>query len=242
MTWYSQLPAHRTRQVLGDALLLGWVLAWALIARMVHGLIAALAGPAEALVGSGNAVNDRLAGASRELSDVAIIGDRLSDIFGKLAAPGDTLSSAGQQAAEGLHTLANAVGLVLFFAPVLAVGVPYVVMRRRFAQRSAAVRGLLAADCDPSFFAFRALATLPVERIARISSDPWGDLQRGDAATISALARLDAADAGIDLGKRSPATNEQRTSRQRAGQQRPARSRDRQTAQDTPSTGRPSSR
>jgi hypothetical protein len=60
MKLYADLPARRRRQLLGDAALLAWTVAWVLLARALHGAVLLLARPGQALSDGSTGLADRL--------------------------------------------------------------------------------------------------------------------------------------------------------------------------------------
>ena len=49
MTWYSELPSRRARQILGDAWLVAWIALWVWVGFRLHDLIMNLAAPGLAI-------------------------------------------------------------------------------------------------------------------------------------------------------------------------------------------------
>lgn len=199
MSLYAELPGRRLRQVVGDLLVLGWVVAWVQVGRIVHDLVGRLAAPGRTLESAGGSLESGLSRAAEGVSGVPLVGDSLR---GPLDAAGDaagTLTGAGTSLQDAVAQLALAAGLGVAALPVLGTLIVWVGLRVRFARRAAAARRLLAASGDLDLFALRALSRLPLPALARVSPDPAGDWRRGDPAVVRALAELELRSAGLSL-------------------------------------------
>ncbi|MDQ3579901.1 MAG: hypothetical protein M3443_20350, partial [Actinomycetota bacterium] len=60
MRLYAQTPLHRTRQLVGDMILLAWCIAWILIAKFLHDLVSELAGPGRLVEDAGRDLTDSM--------------------------------------------------------------------------------------------------------------------------------------------------------------------------------------
>ena len=67
MTWYSELPARRARQILGDAWLVAWSALWIWVAFRLHDLIMNLAAPGLAVADGATDLADRFTSAGEAL-------------------------------------------------------------------------------------------------------------------------------------------------------------------------------
>lgn len=195
--WYAQTPARRLRQLLGDALVVGWVLACAAAGRLVHDLVRHVAEPALRLQGADEQIRATLADTGDRLGGVPLAGEELRGAFDRLAGLGAQVSTAGSDLAATMGTLAIALGLAAAIGPALAVLLPWLVLRIRFARRAAEARRFVDAAADLDLFALRALAHQPMRRLARISDDPAGAWRGGDPHVTRALAALELAERGL---------------------------------------------
>lgn len=208
---YAQTPARRARQVVGDTLVLAWVLACVWAGRVVHGLVLHLAEPAVRLQASGTDMHRSLTDTGARLGGIPLAGEELRGAFDRLAEFGTQVSTAGSDLASTMHQLALALGLVTGAAPVLAVALPWLAIRLAFARRSAAAQRFIDADADLDLFALRALAHQPMRRLAPISDDPAGAWRRGESDVTRALALLELRSAGLrppPVAPRSPGSTD----------------------------------
>jgi len=80
MTWYSEIPARRTRQLLGDAWLVLWSALWIWIALRLYDLVMNLAAPGLAVADSATDMSERFTSAGETLSGVPLIGGALQSM------------------------------------------------------------------------------------------------------------------------------------------------------------------
>jgi hypothetical protein len=199
MSLYADQPARRLRQVLGDVVVLMWVVAWVLVGRAVHDVVAGLAAPGRTLESAGTSLEAGLTSAGERVGDLPLVGDTLREPFASAGGAAASISDAGTAFQEGVGQAALLSALAVALWPVLLVLVLWLRTRLRFARRSAAARRLLRDGTDLDLFALRALARLPLPVLARVGEDPAGAWRRGDERVVRALAALDLEASGVAL-------------------------------------------
>lgn len=204
MSLYAEQPARRTRQAVGDALVLAWVVAWVAVGRAVHDQVARLAEPGRTLESAGTSLEDGLRSAGEGVSQVPLLGDELRAPFDSAGGAAGTLTDAGLAFQDGVARAALIAGIAVAVWPVVVVAGLWIAGRVRFARRSSAARVLLDDGAGVDLFALRALAHAPLRRLAAVSADPAGDWRRGDPDVVRALAELDLRGLGLRLPE--PAT------------------------------------
>src|SRR4051794_4696762 len=174
------LAGDRRRSL--DAALVAWILAWCIlgfwVGREVHRLgdvTGSVRGVGGAVVSAGDAI--------KGLQDLPIVG-------GTVSKPGAGIAAAGRDAqasADEARTAGTRLGILLGLAvalipplPLLAVSLPPRLALERD-RRALAGRGL-----SDALLAQRAIANLPLHRLARVSDDPLGDLAAGDFTALAA--------------------------------------------------------
>ena len=194
---YAQTPARRSKQVLGDLAVLGWVVVWVVIGRWLHGQLHRLAAPGRTLAGAGHDLADSLTSAGRRIGELPLAGGALEKPFRAAASAGRTLEQAGLAQQEVVSHLA-------LWLPLLVAGPPVVyAVARRLAGRLRWMRQANAAVSAPSgvdhldLLALRALARRPMSQLRRLGPDPVGEWRRGNPETVRALAELELADLGL---------------------------------------------
>lgn len=194
---YAADPARRTRQVLGDVLLLVWVVAWWRIGGAVHDATLQLAGPGRQMEESGTGLASRMRDAASAVDGAPLVGDRLRAPFDGAGAAADQLASAGTAQVGAVQDLAFWLQLAVVLIPVLLACAVHLPLRWRFVRRAAAAQRFVDADEDLDLFALRALTRQPMHRLARISDDPAGAWRRREEPVVRRLAELELRTAGL---------------------------------------------
>jgi hypothetical protein len=194
---YADSPARRTRQVVGDLLLLGWVLVWLLVARVVHSSTMLLARPGEEMTEAGNGLADRMRDAGSAVEDAPLIGDELRSPFDGAGDAADQLAAAGVSQVDAVEQLAFWLSLSVGAIPVLVALAVYLPMRYRFVREATAGQRFVDAGEDLDLFALRALSGQPMHRLARIHADPAGAWRRREPEVVRRLAELELRDVGL---------------------------------------------
>ena len=191
MTWYSEIPARRTRQLLGDAWLVLWSALWIWVALRLYDLVMNLAAPGLAVSSSATDLADRFDDAGAAVGQVPLIGDALQSPFDGMGGAAIAIADAGQASADAVGLLARFLAVALAVLGIASWAMVWVPIRIAFIRRATAARRFLDSTDDLDLFALRAMARQPLHLLARISDDPAGAWRRGDREVISALATLE---------------------------------------------------
>lgn len=202
MALYAQTPWRRTRQLVGDLLVVVWVAVWVRAGLWVHESVGRLAAPGRTLEDAGSSLSDSLGSAGDTVARVPLVGDDARTPFDAAGGAADSIARAGVQVQEGAAQLALLLGVVVAAVPVLLVLGAWLRARVRFVSRSRAASRILDSAADLDLFALRALATQPVRALARVSDDPADAWRRRDPEVLRALAALELR----SLGLRAPGT------------------------------------
>jgi hypothetical protein len=190
MTWYAETPARRSRQVVGDAAVLLWVLVWALVARWVFDLVRHLAAPADPLERAGAAWSERLDEVASRAAELPLVGDELAASLGQAAGVGGDITAAGQRLDEAVTTLAWVVSLIVLVLP-MTVALTYLLLRLRWARRAGEVARTRDSAANQELLALRALVHQAPARLHAVDPDPLGRWRAGDTRVVTALADLE---------------------------------------------------
>lgn len=191
MTWYSEIPARRTRQIAGDIWLVAWSALWIWAALRLHDLVMNLAAPGLAVSGSATDLAGRFDDAGSALGGVPLVGGALQAPFDGMGSAAMSIADAGQASAEAVGLLARFLAVALAVLGIASWAMVWVPIRIAFIRRATAARRFLDSTDDLDLFALRAMARQPLHLLARISDDPAGAWRRGDREVISALASLE---------------------------------------------------
>ncbi len=199
LRFYADDQVHRSRQYVGDFLLVLWIVTWARLADTVHDSTLALAGPGRSIESSGTDLAARLRDAGSAVDDAPLIGDTLSAPLDGAGGAADQLAAAGTAQVEAVSTLAFWLGLSVALIPILLAIAVYLPFRVRFVRRATAGQRFVDSADDLDLFALRALTNQPLHRLARISDDPAGAWRSGDSGVVRRLAELEMRDVGLRL-------------------------------------------
>ena len=197
MKLYADAPGRRSRQVLGDVLLVLWVVGWLRLAAVVHEATLGLATPGEKIAAAGTGLAGRLRDAGTTVGDLPLVGNEARTPFDGAGHAADQIAAAGTAQVEAVHTLAFWLALAVGAIPVLLLLAVYVPLRWRFVRQATAGQRFVDSGSDLELFALRAMANQPLHRLARITDDPVGAWRQGDPVLVPALALLELRDMGL---------------------------------------------
>jgi hypothetical protein len=189
MTWYSEIPARRTRQIAGDIWLVAWSALWIWAAVRLYDLVMNLAAPGLAVSSSATDLAGRFDDAGAAVGQVPLIGDALQSPFDGMGGAAIAIADAGQASADAVGLLARFLAIALAVLGIASWAMVWVPIRIAFIRRATAARRFLDSTEDLDLFALRAMARQPL--LARISDDPAGAWRRGDQRVIGELAALE---------------------------------------------------
>ena len=166
MRLYADDPHHRTRQLTADLALVAWAALWVLVARAVHGAVLVLAEPGLAVADLGRSISDSMGTAAGVADGVPVVGDELAAPFGALSEAGGSVTGAGQDASDAVHTLATVLAVVLVMLPVGWLLLRWLPWRLGWVREARATDRLLGDGPDGvpdlELLAARAMATAPL--------------------------------------------------------------------------------
>lgn len=191
MTWYSEIPARRTRQIAGDIWLVAWSALWIWAAVRLYDLVMNLAAPGLAVSSSASDLASRFDDAGAAVGQVPLIGDALQSPFDGMGGAAIAIADAGQASADAVGLLARFLAVALAVLGIASWAMVWVPIRIAFIRRATAARRFLDSTEDLDLFALRAMARQPLHLLARISDDPAGAWRRGDQRVIGELAALE---------------------------------------------------
>ncbi|MDX1659516.1 MAG: hypothetical protein R3343_11900 [Nitriliruptorales bacterium] len=193
MRWYGELAGARTRQILGDLLLVGWVWLWWRIATRFRDLVAALAEPGAKIESGGTRFATGLGDVADRVGDVPLAGEVLRAPFEALADAAGVIAAAGETQQQVVFDLASWSFWLLLVVPVLAIAVPYL-SHRVSRARQASIAARLRETGDLQLLALRAAANRSLSTLVRASEAPGRDLLEGRP---EALARIELRHLGL---------------------------------------------
>lgn len=194
---YADVPARRTRQVVGDVWLLAWSVLWIWVAVRLHELIMNLATPGLAIAEGATDLAGSITSAGESISSVPLVGETLGTPFDGMSDAALSIADAGQATADAVALLARFLSIALAVLAITSFAVFWVPFRIGFMRRATAAQRFVDANEDLDLFALRAMARQPLHVLARITDDPAGAWRRGDQPVINALAALELREEGL---------------------------------------------
>jgi hypothetical protein len=194
---YAATPGRALIQAAADFMVLLWLVLWFLIGKAVHTAISAFAEVGRKVEGGANGIAGNLDSAGSGAGKIPLVGDTVSK---PLRAAGDAardLAGAGHGLDQRATTLAIILALAVAVPPALAVFVPWLLLRLRFARRAGVAATLARTPGGDRLLALRALTNRPLSRILLVGPDPVEGWRTGDPDTIRQLAALELRSAGL---------------------------------------------
>ncbi|GHD77451.1 hypothetical protein CLV85_1496 [Salinibacterium amurskyense] len=197
MQLYADQPARRTRQIIADLISLGFIAVWIALGVWVYQLIAAFQELGVQMQEAGAGFESTMVELGDTLGSVPLIGSGIRAPFDGASEAGAALESAGQSQQASVEAAATVVGLFIGIVPVILILLVWLLPRIRFAIRAGEAKRLLATPGGADLLALRALATLNMTELARVSEAPAAEWRAGNSATVARLAQLQLAELGL---------------------------------------------
>lgn len=198
---YADRAGRAMNQVLGDVLVLGWLLVWIWAGKQLHDVIARLALPGEKAEAAGRHLEGSLNDAAKNVGDLPLAGDKLRKPLDEGAASGREFAEAAQSYQDAVADLAVLAGVLVAVAPIVLLLAVWLPRRIAWITAASATSRLLRDDAGAAdLLALRALAARPLHELARSSRattdlmDAW---RARDADVVGQLARLELDSLGV---------------------------------------------
>lgn len=175
------LPQSNRRRHLLSATLAVWALVWIVVGVATGLQIKKLTEVSDSLVTSGQALNS--AGAALQaVARLPVIGETSGRLGNEVREAAGDVEAAGVSSRTTVRSVSVLLGAAVVLIPIVPVLGLYVPLRISLArERRAVAKALDQIDRHPhleEFLAHRAVQHLPYDTLTRVSSDPWGDLER----------------------------------------------------------------
>jgi hypothetical protein len=174
-----------------------WVYLWIRAGLWVHETVLKLGVPGEKLQSSGTSLADNLADAGGKVGRVPIVGDQLTKPFTGAADAARALADAGRQQQEIVGKVALIMALAAVALPLALVLFLWLPLRLRWMRRAAVAGRARDEPAGRDLLALRALASRPLNQLAKLGPDIAQSWRNGDAAAVDALAALELKDLGL---------------------------------------------
>jgi hypothetical protein len=198
---YADAPARRFRQVVGDLFIVAWVWFWVWLSMKLYHLVEKLAVPGQKLASAGDGISSNLATAGSKVGSVPVAGKDLASPLNQAANAAKSIADAGREQQTVVHQMSWALALLLLAMPMAVVLFIWLPLRLRWIRRAGVASSLRRGSAGQDLLALRALTNQPLRRLSTVDEDPVGAWRRGDAATVTALARLELRQLGLRPAK-----------------------------------------
>lgn len=185
------------RQLLTDVIVVIWVYAWIRTGLWVHSLVLKLGVPGQKLESAGDGIAGNLADAGSKIGRVPLVGDQLTKPFTGAADAARSLADAGRQQQEIVGNLALVMALVVVALPLALVLFVWLPRRVGWMRRAGVAAAIRDEPAGRDLLALRALASRPLDELARLGPDIAQSWRAGDAYAVDALAALELRDLGL---------------------------------------------
>ncbi|MBB4694675.1 hypothetical protein [Paractinoplanes abujensis] len=188
---YADRLPTAVRQLLTDIVVVLWVYLWVRAALWVNDMVEKLGVPGAKLESAGGGIADNLTDAGNKVGDVPLVGDQLVKPFTGAAEAARSLAEAGRQQQDVVDTMAIVVALVAVAVPLALVLFGWLPLRLRWMRRAAVASAVRDQPAGRDLLALRALASQPLNRLAKLGPDIAQSWRNGDASAVDALAELE---------------------------------------------------
>ena len=191
MKIWSERPGARAREIVADALTMGWVVVWATIGIRLYGFLANLAAAGRLVGDGGSGITNAGVQVGAALQGIPLVGEGAADgVRGAFSGAGDPLMQFGTDLERLLIVVAALLGLLVVavaLAPWLNRYLPWRVARwRRLNAAARVIRRQRFAGADAledtevaRILASRALHRLEYDELLEFTPDPFGDWVAG---------------------------------------------------------------
>jgi hypothetical protein len=190
---YPDVPSRRTATIAKDLFVVALLALFAWLALEVHDAVDRLAVLGEGVQETGSAVRGGFDAAADAVENVPLVGPAAAEGFRSAGeGTGGNVAALGERGENGVHRLANLLGVLTFALPAALVLLRFIPDRIRQVRRLTAA-ALVLREPDSlerrRLVAMRAAFSLPYAQLLEHTRDPLGDLaaERYDGLVAAAL-------------------------------------------------------
>ena len=194
---YATTPGRALLQALSDVLVLLWLVLWFTVGKLVHNAIEGFAEVGRSVEHGANGIAGNLNSAGNSAGKIPLVGDTVRNPLQAAGGAARDLAGAGHGLDQKATTLAFVLAFAVALPPVLAVVIPWLFLRLRFARRAGAAAELARTPGGDRLLALRALTNRPIARVLTVGDDPVEGWRTGDPQIVAALAALELRSVGL---------------------------------------------
>ncbi|ROS61959.1 hypothetical protein EDF38_1059 [Frigoribacterium sp. PhB160] len=197
MQLYSASAPVRARQIAGDVVALGLVVAFVALGLAVTAFVGGLAELGRQIEEAGAGFQGTMDDASRVLGGIPLLGGAASAPFDGASGAGQALVDAGRQQQDDVARAALVSGLLVGGLPSVVVAWAWLRGRVAFVRRASSVRSLLATPGGEELLALRALTGRDAAAALAVAPDAVAAWRSGEPAVVRRLADVALREAGV---------------------------------------------
>ncbi|MUL64282.1 hypothetical protein BOO86_07390 [Mycobacterium sp. CBMA 234] len=194
---YARTPGRLFAQLTSDVVAVVWFAIWVSVGVAVHHAIATIADVGRQLHDGAGGVAHSLSSAGHNADGIPLIGKAFGAPLRSAGSAATDIAGAGDSLNSTASWLAWVLALAVALPPILAVAMPWLVLRIRFFRRKWTAVTLASTDAGEQLLAFRALANRPLAKLTEVSDDPVTAWRSHDTIAIRKLAALELRSAGL---------------------------------------------
>ncbi len=194
---YATTPGRLLGQLVSDAVAVVWTIVWIGVGLAVHRAVATIADVGRRVHDGADGLAQGLESAGHGAGSIPLVGGTLSSPLRAAGSAASDVAGAGASLDSTAAWLAWVLALAVALPPILAVAMPWLLLRLRFFRRKWTTVTLASTAAGEQLLALRALANRPMGRLTEISDDPVAAWQSRDAIAVRRLAALELRAAGI---------------------------------------------
>ncbi|MDR3661682.1 MAG: hypothetical protein P4L86_15075 [Mycobacterium sp.] len=194
---YARSPGRLFAQLTSDLAVVLWFVIWVSVGLAVHSAIATIADAGRQFHDGADGVAHNLASAGHSADSIPLIGSSVGAPLRAASSAATDTATAGDNLNSTASWLAWVLALAVALPPILAVAMPWLVLRIRFFRRKWSAVTLASTDAGEQLLALRALANRPLAKLTEVSDDPVSAWRSHDTIAIRRLAALELRSAGL---------------------------------------------
>ncbi|WP_232234676.1 hypothetical protein [Actinoplanes sp. N902-109] len=194
---YADRLPTAVRQLITDLLVVLWVYAWIRAGIWINNTVEKLGVPGQKMQEAGSGIAGNLTDIGGKVGRVPLVGDQLTSPFNSAAGAASNLAEAGRQQQEVVNDVAVWLALLIVAVPLALVLFLWLPLRLRWMRRAGVAARVRTEPAGKDLLALRALASRPLNELAKLGPDIAQSWRNGDAAAVDALAELELRDLGL---------------------------------------------
>ncbi|MDY6997276.1 MAG: hypothetical protein SW019_11805 [Actinomycetota bacterium] len=194
---YATTPTRLMWQLISDVVVVIWTAIWIFVGAAVHSAVSLISDFGYQVEDGATGIAGGLDSAGESAFGIPLIGSGLAGPLIGAADAAEGIAGAGQNLGVTAGWLAWLLALAVAAPPIMALLMPWLFLRVRFARRKWTAVTLASTAAGEQLLALRALANRPLAKLAAVSTDPVGAWRYQDPIAIRGLAALELRSVGI---------------------------------------------